>query len=148
MAGAAGHGFPAATKRYDLTEQGARLKDTRPVADPRYEVCAATMEALLWQAGAFGLLAPLVVLQYEPQPYAASEKVRLGALAWDDTVHVAEMGTTSSWGWVTITRNAAGDYSFEFPATAPDAFGTAQAITLTRVQAQACGLDGVAGVIG
>lgn len=134
-----GHGWPAQTRRYHLTDQGARLRDERLVADPRSEVPASAFELLLWQIGAFGLLAPVAALLYEPSDWAASAKVRWGGVAWDpEVVHQDETAPS----WVTITRNAAGDVSLVFPATATAGDGTEQAVSIVAAVAQPCGLDG------
>ena len=136
-----GHGFPAQTRRYHLTGQGARLRDERLIADPRSEVGADAFELLLWQVGAFGLLAPVVVLLYEPAGWAAAAKVRWAGLAWDpEVVHQSETVP----GWVTITENAAGDTSLVFPAAATAGDGTSQAVSLVGGAAQPVGLDGTA----
>lgn len=134
-----GHGYPAQTRRYHLTDQGARLRDERLVADPRSEVPAAALELMLWQVGAFGLLAPVVAMLYEPSDWAASAKVRWGGLAWDVEAEHESEATPS---WVTITRNAAGDTSLQFAASATASDGTSQAVSIVCGLAQPTGLDG------
>jgi hypothetical protein len=134
-----GHGYPAQTRRYHLTDEGARLRDERLVADPRSEVSAEVFELLLWQVGALGLLAPVAVMLYEPAGWAANARVRWAGLAWEVESVLQDQAAPA---WATITENAAGDVSVLFAATATAGDGTTQAISMIAGFAQPAGLDG------
>jgi len=116
------------------------LVDEVIAGDPRKQVSAGLMELYLWQVGGLGLAAPLAAFVYEPGAGGFTERIRWGAFAWDTAnLHVMD---TPSFTWFAATRHAAGDYQFDFSATAPGVDGSAQAIAFVGGMARPQGISG------
>lgn len=134
-------GFP---ERAGRVEYGKPMRDERKVADPSRELGADVLNLLFWNLGAAGLIAPKVVLLFEPAPPAEFPKLVYGASSWDPLRYA---NVLAPFPWFTYTAPVTGsghDMVFSYASPVTGMGGLPTDLELHQAVAQVVGIPGSA----
>lgn len=117
-------GLPSRPGRDDF---GPDVENSAPVRDPRKQIDASIFNLLMWQVSGMGIVAPRTALVFVAQP---SPTIVSRLEAWNP-----RQLTTGAYADPSLTRNATGDYTVEYPTPVPDEIGEDVAISFTWAHA-------------
>lgn len=106
---------------------GPDVENSAPVRDPRKQIDAGIFNLLMWQTAGMGLVTPRTALLFVA---GVGPTIVSRLEAWN-----AKQLSTGPYADPTLTRNATGDYTVEYPTPVPDELGDDVAISFSWAHA-------------